>query len=124
MMVRMHSWGRRPTMIATAYVLAVATLIGAAFAFQDIRPLGPILYFTGWAMTMPTGVLIYPALWANSVVAGLASADEWSTRIGVLGTLAVFAAAAAINALLARTLITGRNSWTATSRRERGSSAR
>ncbi|WP_344652523.1 hypothetical protein [Cryptosporangium japonicum] len=80
----------------------MATLVGAALAFQDVRPLAPILYFTGWALTLPIGVLIYPALWVNSFVAGLAPTDEWSTRIGTCGVLAIFVAAASVNALVGR----------------------
>src|SRR5690349_11814604 len=97
----MRVWSKR----STGYVLTVVALIGAAFALQDVRPLGPVLYFAGWALTLPTGVLVYPALGVILLVAGLAPTDDWSLRLGTLGALIAFAAAAAVNALVVRFVI-------------------
>ena len=91
----------------SAYVGVVEVLLVVSFLTQ--YRIGPALYLTAAALTLPAGVVIYPALWVAAFAVGATvhllhlgeKADEVLTLIGVA---VIFAMAAVGNALLIREL--------------------
>jgi len=104
---RARSTDRRFLVWTGFYAGVVAVLVIVSFLTQ--YTVGPALYLTAGALTLPAGVFIYPALWANMLLVGLlvhimglsSSAEEYLTLAGVV---VVFSLAALANALLAREL--------------------
>jgi hypothetical protein len=90
-----------------SYVGVVAALVITSYLTQ--YTVGPALYLTAGALTLPAGVFIYPALWANALLVGLlvhilrlgAGTEEYVSLVGVV---VVFMLAAFGNALLIREL--------------------
>ncbi|SNY68507.1 hypothetical protein [Paractinoplanes atraurantiacus] len=93
-----------PAVVATcAYVVVVAVLVAVSSLTGD--SIGPALYLTAAALTLPMGFLIYPALWANSIataILGLSPGHEAAVARG--GVVVVFCLAALANAAVARLL--------------------
>lgn len=99
----MRSWSRRFRRGTATYVVTVSIL--AAVPVLDDGPIGQVLYFAAWALTLPTGVLIYPALWINLILVGsLGLGDDVTLTVTSVSLVVVFGASAAVNALLARSL--------------------
>lgn len=110
-----HRWASRlarsPDRRFLAWTGVYAGLVAALVIVSFLTPdtIGPAVYLTAGALTLPAGVFIYPALWANVLLVGLlvhllglgASTEEYLTLAGVV---VVFSIAALANALLAREL--------------------
>jgi hypothetical protein len=95
-------WSRTVIYIGAVMLLLIASALTES-------TIGPALYLIAIAVTLPTGVLIGPSLWASSfavalLVQILRLGEQAHEALTVFGVALVFTVAASANALLAREL--------------------
>lgn len=85
------------------YAAIVAGLVIASFRTEDTA--GPALYLTAGGLTFPAFLLVYPALWVNSImVGGLTRGLMSEVPFSFVGVTLIFTIAAIGNAFLLRAL--------------------
>ena len=102
-MIIVSSNRSRFTAVTAVYSIAVLTLLVASYLTEST--VGPVLYLVAAALTLPVGVVIYPALWINSLLAGVLASlfrleDRGSEVLALSGVGTVFVLAAVANAFV------------------------